>query len=183
MLVTCTKAQAATRQLDVAIHLLFEDCDPLAVRTLASAAHVILADLVETSKPGVSWRTALIEESGLTKRDACAVLNHAQNFLKHADRDPTSDLSFDEAENDHVIFFATLECGELGYPQSVEMQAFQIWYLASYPETIGHETEHVRTSRAAFPKFDSSSREEKLKQGAEFISKIKAEWHANRHAV
>lgn len=174
MNVTCTKPQAATRQLDVAITLLFADYDPLAIRTIAAAAHGILADLVERKKPGQSWRSMLIQDSGLSEKDAISVINSAQNYLKHADRDPESELSFDEEENDHVIFFATLECGELGYPLSIDMQAFQIWYLATYPEKLGNETGPVKKARLAFPEIENLSREESLNRGAVFVEQLKA---------
>lgn len=39
MQVTCTKFEAACRQLNEAISLFFADHDPLAVRTLAAASH------------------------------------------------------------------------------------------------------------------------------------------------
>lgn len=174
MKVTCTKPQAAIRQLDIAITLLFSDYDPLAIRTLAGAAHGILADLVERQAPGGSWREKAIEGSGLSRKAALDIINGAQNYLKHANRDPDSNLSFEEKENDHLIFFATLECGELAIPLSIDMQAFQIWYLASYPATIGHEAEMVSRSRSAFPDLETLSRKTRLVRGAEFIAKLKA---------
>lgn len=174
MKVACTKAQAAVRQLDVAITLLFADYDPLAIRTLAAAAHGILADLVEKRMPGGSWRSKVIANSGLSKKDVLTILHSAQNYLKHAERDPDSDLSFDEEENDHVIFVATLECCELAHPLSNDMQAFQIWYLASYPEKIGHETELVRKAQSAFPDLGALSREARLVRGSEFIEKLRS---------
>lgn len=178
----CSKPQAATRQLDVAIALLFSDYDPLAVRTLAAAAHGVLADLVERKLPGGSWRTKIIEGSGLSKSAAIGVLNSAQNFLKHADRDPDAELEIDEEENDHLMFVATLECAELGYPLSIDMQAFQIWYLAAYPDKIGVDTDPVVKSRKAFPGFESLSRPEKLQRGAQFVSHVK-ERYGVPHAV
>ncbi|HET9963072.1 MAG TPA: hypothetical protein VFQ34_12095 [Nitrospiraceae bacterium] len=147
MTVTCTKREAAVRQLDVAIGLLFTDGDPLAVRTLAGAAYGILADLAEQQDLGSSWRTKIIEDSGLSRKDALKVLNAAQNYLKHAARDAEATLSFDEEENDHMIFVASLECGSLGHTLSYPMQAFQIWYLALYPGKIGHDTQPVVTSK------------------------------------
>ena len=125
MKVACTKAQAAVRQLDVAITLLFADYDPLAIRTLAAAAHGILADLVEKRMPGGSWRSKVIANSGLSKKDVLTILHSAQNYLKHAERDPDSDLSFDEEENDHVIFVATLECCELAHPSLMICKRFR----------------------------------------------------------
>ncbi|HDL86005.1 MAG TPA: hypothetical protein ENH11_06735, partial [Candidatus Acetothermia bacterium] len=99
MKVTCAKPDAAVRELDVAIGLLFTDGDPLAVRTLAGAAYGIFADLAENHTPGSSWRAKVIKGSGLSEKDALRILNAAQNYLKHADRDAESALSFDEEEN------------------------------------------------------------------------------------
>ena len=171
-MVTTTKALAAVRQLDVAIDLLFADRDPLAIRTLIAAAAGILGDLVDKKAPGTAWRTRMIEDSGLTPKAAREVLNSAQNFLKHADRDPEGTLSFEEEENDHVLFMATLECGELGQRQSMRMQAFQIWYLAAYPSRIGHDTDPVKKSKKLLPGLDALARQEQMARGAAFVHEI-----------
>lgn len=169
MKVACTKAQAATRQLDEAIILLFADHDPLAIRTLASAAHGIFADIADIKSPNGSWRERIILDSVLSRKEAISILNSAQNYLKHANFDPDKELSFDEEENDHVIFVSTLECIEFGYPLSFQMQVFQIWYLASYPEKIGINSDPVQKSIVAFPaNFNQLIREERLKHGAMF---------------
>lgn len=167
------KMEAATRQLDIAIGLLFAAQDPLAIRTLAGAANELLADLVERNEVGDSWRSKLIAGSGLSRRNGMKILNLTQNFLKHADRDPDSELELDEEENDHLIFVATLECGQLGHPLSMDMQLFQIWYLAMYPEKIGETTEPVLKSRAAFSDLSMLTRQEKLRSGAEFVYRMR----------
>jgi hypothetical protein len=182
MIISTNKPIAAIRQLDVAIDLLFADYDPLAIRTLAAAAHGILSDLVEQKKPGKSWRSNMIEGSGLTDKAALEIINSAQNYLKHADRDPDAVLNFNDEENHHVLFFATLECGELGHKLSMRMQVFQIWYLASYPDFLGHETEHVKNSKEMFPSLDSLTREERLRHGAEFVQKLETDF-PNRYGV
>jgi len=174
MMVTCTKPGAAVRQLDVAIGLLFTDGDPLAVRTLAGAAYGILADLAEDQKRGSSWRTKLIQDSGLNEKDAIRVLNAAQNYLKHADRDPESSLSFEEEENDHLIFVASIECGSFGHPLSYSMQAFQIWYLGLYPEKIGHDTEPVKIAKTVFPGLSGKDRPQQLTLGHQFLERVLA---------
>jgi len=176
MQVTSTKFDAASRQLDEAIALLFADHDPLAIRTLAAAAHGLFADLVEHKHPDGSWRSHVIQDSGLSKKDALAALNSTQNFLKHADRDSNAELSFDEEENDHVIFVATLECGELGGPLTSFMQAFQIWYLASYPEKLGTESEHVKRSQEALPGLEKLSREQRLSAGLTFLESVREKY-------
>ena len=184
MKVTCTKAQAATRQLDEAIILLFADHDPLAIRTLASAAHGIFADIADIKSPNGSWREKIILGSGLSRKEAVSILNTAQNYLKHADFDPDNELSFDEEENDHVIFVSTLECIEFGYPLSFQMQVFQIWYLASYPEKIGINSDPVQKSIAAFPaNFNQVVREERLKHGARFTDTMSRHYQETGRSV
>ncbi len=172
MKVTCAKHDAAIRQLDVAIGLLFTDGDPLAIRTLAGAAYGILTDLAEGQKHGSSWRTKLIEDSGLSEKEALRLLNAAQNYLKHADRDAGSTLSFDEEENDHLIFVASIECGGIGHRLSFSMQAFQVWYLALYPDKIGHDTQPVQTSKKIFPELSSKTRPQQLALGHEFLERV-----------
>jgi hypothetical protein len=169
MNVTCSKPDAAVRQLDVCIGLLFTDGDPLAVRTLAAAAYGILADLAENQKLGASWRTKIIEDSG--RNDALQIINAAQNYLKHANRDAGSSLTFDEEENDHLIFLASLECGGIGHPLSLPIQAFQIWYLALYPDKIGSDTEPVQQARKLFPSLSSKTRPMQLTLGHEFLER------------
>lgn len=171
MKVTCTKSEAAGRQLDVAIALLLNDSDPLAVRSLSAASHGIFADLSDSKEKGSSWRSKLLEDSGLEKKEALRILNEAQNYLKHADQDPSSILSFEENENDHLIFITTIECGGLGYPLSTRMQAFQVWYLAVYPEKIGIVQEIVKNAIKAFPDLLNLSRRDRLAQGKEFMVK------------
>lgn len=175
MKVVASKPHAATRQLDVAIELLFADRDPLAARTLAAAAFGLLSDLVEAGRSGESWREKLIADSGLPRKQAIEVLNGASNFLKHANRDPEGEISFDEEENDHLIFFATIECVELGQPMSHTMQAFQIWYLACYPSPL-KGTEPVRKSLATLPGMESLPRQERLQRGVEFLAQVLARY-------
>jgi hypothetical protein len=175
MNVTASKRQAATRQLDVAIELLLTDRDPLAARTLAAAAFGVLSDLVEKKRPGDSWREKLFADSGLPRRQAIAVLNGASNFLKHADRDSTAEVSFEEEENDHLIFFATIECGELGEKLSYTMQAFQIWYLACHKSNLS-ETEPGQKAIAALPGMYELSRQERLQRGVGFLAQVRARY-------
>ena len=172
MRVTCTKPDAAVRQLDVAIGILFTDGDPLAIRTLSGAAYGILADLAENNEFGSSWRAKIIEGSGLSKKDALNLINSAQNYLKHADRDSGATLSFDEEENDHLIFMASIECGGLGRKLSFSLQAYQVWYLGMYPEQIGHDSELVKTAKRVFPKLAEIERVEQLAQGHRFLEHV-----------
>lgn len=174
MKIKYNKAEVASKQLDVAINLLFTDQDAIAVRSLASSAHSIFFDLVENKEKNSSWKSKAIKNGinnySLTKKEAIHILNSAYNFLKHADTDPESELEFDQEENDHVIFFATLECGELGHELSILMQKYQIWYLAMYPNKIDKEIEHTNAITHIFPGIQELSREASLSKGLEYIS-------------
>ena len=99
-------------------------------------------------------------------------MNHAQNYLKHADREAEAILSFGEEENDHLIFVASLECGDLGHKLSYSMQAFQIWYLAMYPDKIGHDTQPVLTSKRVFTELPAKTGQQQLILGHAFLETV-----------
>jgi hypothetical protein len=54
------------------------------------------------------------------------------------------------------------------------MQAFQIWYLALYPEKIGHDSEPVLISKKVFLGLTSKTRGEQLSLGHEFLERVLA---------
>jgi hypothetical protein len=170
---TISKADAALAQLDAAIAVAFWADHPLAVRTIVGAALGILSDLVELRTPGHSWRTYMIEDAGVPKAEALGILNRAQNFLKHANRDSTEILEFDELENDDLLFIATLEAGALDLPLSPRMQAYQLWYFAVHGDRYNIEASFMEAGRLAFPSILQCSRLEQLTRGAEFAFKAR----------
>ncbi len=165
-----TKIEAASRQLNMAIELLFEGRDSVAIHTLVGAAGRILSDLVEHRRPGESWRSKTVESlPGISVQEGYAILNRTPNFLKHADRDPDGVESFNEEENDDLMFLACLECGEIEIPLSLQMQAFQIWYMAAYPERFGSKDGPWKTAVEVLPTLAQLDRSGKLALGAQFL--------------
>lgn len=75
-----SKVDAADRQLRVAIRLFFERKDLLAVHTLAAAAQGILTDLTRPKDIKIIFDRL--------DPDLRRAFRAAQNFLKHADKDP-----------------------------------------------------------------------------------------------
>lgn len=110
-----------------------------------------------------------MERSGLDRKEAFAVIHIAQNFLKHANCDPHEQLSFDESENEELIFIATLDCGELGGPLTTAMQAFQIWFLALNPDKLWTEHDLTLKASSAFQDLAIRTREEQLDAGLKFL--------------
>ena len=93
-----SKLDAATRQLDMAIRLYFEDADLLGILTLAGAAHGILRDLVNRS--GLAGKP-LPASSVLRLEKEVA---NAKNFLKHVNRDPHNILTFNTCSESFARF-------------------------------------------------------------------------------
>jgi hypothetical protein len=52
-----------------------------------------------------------------------------QNFLKHARDDPDGEFDLNAAETEDLLFFATMNAGEVDAISDAE-SVFQFWYLA-----------------------------------------------------
>ena len=164
-----TKLEAAARQLDTAITLVFEKGDRVVVHTLAAAAANIFSDVLESQDESRSWRQKAKSQFELSNAQYRDVAHKAWNFFKHADRDPEGVLKFDERESEYLIFFATLECSELKQ-LSIQMQTFQLWFLASNALDLGDQDEIQKIARLAFPKMSNLSRIEQLDLGKKMLA-------------
>lgn len=118
-----TKLDAAQRQLDQAIRLLFGGGDMLSVHTLAFASFRILMDIFPHQDDDFGKQIdALIEGMGWKRFTAVA------NFLKHADRDADHVLKQDlEGPNISTIGFATLLYRRLAGDFTDDMRGFDCW--------------------------------------------------------
>ncbi len=163
-----TKLDAANRQLNAAIRFLFASGDPIAVHTLALAAANVYSDLVDKHPEVKSWRERIRVDHGMTDAEIRKVLHRAWNFFKHGDRDPDAVLEFDTGEVEYIIFHATLECGEIA-KTSIEMQVFQLWFLASGTFRLDDEDEIQRFSEALFSGIADLPRDERLRRGHEVL--------------
>lgn len=168
MMAILTKLEGASRQLDTAIRLFFSDGDTVSIHTLAAAAANIFADIAEHRKAGVSWRTRVRDDSGLSTKDLKEVLHAEWNFFKHADRNPDTALQFNELMSEDLMFMAVLECGDLQFT-TCAMQAFQIWYIAAHPEHFpGFESVFV-DARQTLPGISQLERSVQIQRGAAFL--------------
>jgi len=131
------KIDAARRQIDCAIRLLFSNEDPVAIHTLAFAAFQIVHDVSAKKNTGKT-REALraIMRPGKEK-DVWKALKDPANFFKHADRDAERILErFPEEVNEVILACACSYYHDLGYSLSDEMHALQQWLMLSRPEGI-----------------------------------------------
>jgi hypothetical protein len=180
------KEQVAVRQLDIAIRLLFDGGDAVSVHTLACAAANVLRDILK-AQGGEAWQEVIIESHPGMEQEVRQTLARAQNFFKHANRDPEKELDFDENTNDEIIIVATLEYGELlrlGAPSgrtkvTTPMSVFQLWYFAKDPRVLlkspnDSGVQIVTEANRLFPGLESIPRVEQLARGAEVLRRREA---------
>ena len=102
------KIEAARRQIDTAIRLLFGNEDPVAIHTLTMAGFRILRDLSNKRNSNMNKIAQLFIKPGMEGK-FWGTLQSFANFLKHADEDPDSIIdNIQEEVNDAILFLATL---------------------------------------------------------------------------
>lgn len=129
---------AAVRQLETAVGLYAAEGDPVAIHTLTGAARQILEDVARRRKvPGL---TLPGQAEGLIRPERVAafraMLREAQNFLKHADRDPDRVLDFPVDASEPLLFDACLTFRRLTGEVRPWLQAFVIWVWLGNPELL-----------------------------------------------
>jgi hypothetical protein len=93
--ITITKLDAAQRQLETGIRLHFTGTDPVSAHTLAGAVYGLVQG-VNANRSGPLmvkdlWQLLGREDAEEFRRH----INRAENFLKHADRDPEAEYTLD----------------------------------------------------------------------------------------
>lgn len=98
-----TKIEAASRQLNVAIDLFFNQGDPIAIHTLAAAAFRVIKDLCK-HKETTQYKNLVSFAKGETENRFWSIILKSSNFFKHAEKDPDEKLMFKETGNEHMIY-------------------------------------------------------------------------------
>ncbi len=100
-----SKLDAAKRQLRTAIRLWFNEEDPVAIHTLAHAAHEIIHSLFK--KQGLR---GLLFDADIVKDEHRGAWSKAikknANFFKHAREDPDGKIEFNAGTNEYIILFS-----------------------------------------------------------------------------
>jgi hypothetical protein len=131
-----TKLDAATRQLRLAIHLYFQDAEPLGVHTVAGAAHGLLRDLLGRRGGPSSGHARAGEVQADQVAFVTKMIDDAKNFLKHADRDPESVLSFNPNWTDFLLYDAIAMHIRVALELTHENIIFLLWVTSKYPNVL-----------------------------------------------
>jgi len=147
--INVNKTEAARRQIDTAIRLLFSGEDPVAIHTLAGAAFRILRDLAGKKTDSYMKKiTQAMIKPGMESK-FWRQWNTSINFLKHADKDPNSMLeNVDEEVNEGILFIASLYYQDLGHRLTPEMITLVGWYTAMHPEFLREDASATFTQAA-----------------------------------
>jgi len=127
------KIDAARRQLETALVLYFYAGDAVSLHTLVSAACGILSDLARARKAGPMLGESVCD---LIKPERVAefrrLVRNAQNFFKHADRDPDGSLAFNCAQSEFLLLDACLAYRRLTGERSPIFVAFEAWSAVTW---------------------------------------------------
>jgi len=127
-----TKLEATDRLLAAAIRKFFAQSDPLAVHCLVASVHQVLCDLAAKEGAGGVFRneSAVPHEVWREWRDATV---RAENFLKHADRDPLGELEFHSGQTDGMLLDSCALHQGLTQRVIPEVFIYEIWAMSAYP--------------------------------------------------
>lgn len=149
-----TKRDVATCQLETAIKLFLEDRDLISAYTLCCAADGILEGIYKNKRTAIlsrqhnqsadpsNIRFLLKEEWGNRlkpeyKKEGFRLLNEAQNFFKHADKDHDSFYEFKDRELTGLRIFMAIADYKLVFGEITKaMKIFFAWYAIQNPDYL-----------------------------------------------
>ncbi|MFA5821014.1 MAG: hypothetical protein WC873_02850, partial [Candidatus Gracilibacteria bacterium] len=124
-----SKLDAAKRQLEIAIRLFLNNEDPISIHTLSAASHTILRDLCRKQGKESTLKDVMIKRTKPEKKDEVVkMFNEAENFFKHANKDPDQLLKFHPEETEWFLWDVGKMYIELtkDYPPIVKV--FLVWF-------------------------------------------------------
>ena len=130
-----TKLEGGRRNLAVAIRLFFENGDAVAVHTLSSAAQGVMRDI---ARARALEHTSILHDNPMipeeSRKNWVNAVNAPRNFFKHADKDSTDSLEFNEESNAQVLLDAALVLTQLDDEALLEANVFLGWFTTKHPE-------------------------------------------------
>lgn len=167
-----TKVDVARRQLATAIELFFAGRDIVSVYSLATNSWEVIDVLCR--KAGIASFSVQARENVPDGKDLKRYINSPyRNFFKHAETDSDEILPpLPDSQVEGVLFLAVEDYIRLNGKSPVQLQVFQLWYLAKHPEKLDAAVadEWMKEVTSAFPGLPSLSRDAQLKLGAQVLA-------------
>jgi hypothetical protein len=155
-----SKLDAAKRQLETAIRIYFSYGDPVSIHTLTAAAYNIVRD-VNKKRGGAK----LMLKEGFTdyikedhEKEVREIINRAENFFKHADRDHDSTLEFNAALSEFFIIEACSVYAKLSGEFPPLFELYLTWFIANHQRWFNFPEEGRRIISMGAPEIISLGR-------------------------
>jgi len=141
-----SKLDAAKRQLETVVRLYFSNGDPVSMHTLTAATYNVIRDInkIEGGKPMLAKDGFMDYIKEGHEKEVWDLINKAENFFKHADRDHKETLEFNPDQSELLI----LEACEVYYKLSGEFpplfKLYQGWFIANHQNLFNFPEEQKR---------------------------------------
>ncbi len=141
-----SKLDAAKRQLEMAIRIYFQNGDPVSIHTLVAAAYNVLHALNKTKggEPMIVKDRFVEYVKPEHHREFIDRINSAENFFKHADRDPEGVLDFNPQQSEYLLIDAVSQYFKLSGEDLPLFAVFRGWYVANNPHLFDFPPEQQR---------------------------------------
>lgn len=182
--IDATKLDAARRQLDAAIRLLFA-CDyALAVHTLAHAAFGVLKGVAEHRGATRVLDRAAEDATRYPKGKYWQDFNRVANFLKHSDKDPSGYLAgVPEEVNEALIFLCCEIYSDLSAILTPEIEGFALWFRSiDFADIEDVEEPFISWVSENQELLHAEDRETLLRIGADLVRRLRAHYHEKAQA-
>jgi hypothetical protein len=143
------KLDAARRQLETAIRLYFDYGEPVSIHTLCAAGYNIVRDVKRATSPDGPVETWMLKDMGQLldtdeAREFLRHINHAENFFKHADRDPTAVCTFSPQQTEVLLLDAVRTFIALTGDRPPLFDLYSVWFIAQNPHVFMKQPEFAK---------------------------------------
>jgi hypothetical protein len=129
-----SKLDVALRQLETAVTLYFHSADPVSIHTLTAAAYNVLRDL--KTHRGSEFKMFKDADTVYPhmRKEYLKLLNEAENFFKHADRDPDATQVFNPDPSNFLLIDACEAYWRLSGERRPLLTVYMTWFRIRHPK-------------------------------------------------
>jgi hypothetical protein len=141
-----SKLEVAKRQLVTAVSLYFSNADEVSTHTLAAASYNVLRDLsVKKNLGPMIVKDLLIQYAKPEAKELVKkAFNQAENFFKHADKDPDKTLEFLPIKTEYLIFDAETRYQIIAGEVLPVLLTYRAWFILNHKNVFNFPDEELK---------------------------------------
>lgn len=169
-----SKLDAAKRQIDSAIVLFLNNGDPVSIHTLTAASHQLLIDLGKKQRISSFVKEEVCKSIRPEKvKEYEKMVSEAENFFKHADRDPDELLKFPIGQTSFLLWDACQMYPKLTDETTPLITVYNMWFFVRNSDILDSSVVQYAKSMISKLGLDSNNRKQFLNLLPEIISGLK----------